>query len=102
MFHIQKSLGPFFCFNAFFPKGKNYKLLFDETQNRIKKELDVVKLITSMRNMKTFLKSTSMNEEIRFKIRHSKKNWINIDLSDHDHVHLEDDDEEGNENEHEH
>ena len=55
--------------------------LYDRGKNRIEGELDIVKIIKSIRNMKILMKNSFMNEEVIHQIYHSKKNLINIDES---------------------
>ena len=41
-----------------------------------------MKLLKSIRNANLFLKGSFMNKKNQFKIHHSAKNFVNIDLSD--------------------
>lgn len=55
--------------------------MIDEAQDRLDAELNIVKIIHSLRNMKVLLKSSLMTDDVRFKIMHSQKNFINLDES---------------------
>ena len=67
------------CPRVFFGKRDMFIKLYEKGQERIESELDIVKIIRSIRNMKVLLKNSFMDEEIKYKILHSKKNLINID-----------------------
>ena len=55
--------------------------MIDEAQDRLDAELNIVKIIHSLGNMKVLLKSSLMTDDVRFKIMHSQKNFINLDES---------------------
>jgi hypothetical protein len=58
----------------------------------INKELNIVKLMKNMRDMKILMKSKLLDQETKFEIAHSTKNIINIDntTTDEDASDLED------------
>ena len=56
----------------------------DEAQNRLDAELNIVKMIQSLRNMKVLLKSSLLNDDVKFQIAHSNKNFIDLDASSSD------------------
>jgi hypothetical protein len=59
-------------------------------------------MIQNLRNMKTLLKSSLMSDEVKFKIAHSNKNFIDLDVSiDSSSDGNDDDDEEKEEEEEE-
>lgn len=66
------------------PKSKKVLRLYEEGQERIDRELDIVKIIKTLRMSKIFLKSSLITPEVRFAILHAEQNYINIDLSDDD------------------
>ena len=60
--------------------------LYEEGQDRIETELDLVKLMKNLRNMKVLMRNSLMNKQVKFDILHSYKNLINLDSdlgSDH-------------------
>ena len=68
---------PRFCFK----KRDMFIKLYDRGKNRIEGELDIVKIIKSIRNMKILMKNSFMNQEVIHQIYHQEKNLINIDES---------------------
>lgn len=46
---------------------------------KINKELNVLKIIKSLRDMKILMKSKMLDKETKFEIAHSRKNIIDID-----------------------
>ncbi len=64
---------------------KNYKLyrLFEKGYDQLEKEMDLIKLVRGIRNLKIFNKVNGFNEHIKFIIKNSEKNIIDLDnLSD--------------------
>ena len=59
--------------------------LFQEGRLRIEKDLNVIKLIKSIKEMRILMKNSMMTPEIRFKVAHSTKNCINLDSEGSDH-----------------
>lgn len=46
---------------------------------KINKELNILKIIKSLRDMKILMKSKMLDKETKFEIAHSRKNIIDID-----------------------
>ena len=71
-------------FGDFFTRSSNVKLkkLYTEGSDRIEKEFDIVKIVKSIRNIKVFLKNRLMDSKVRFEVRHSHKNVIEVYTSD--------------------
>jgi hypothetical protein len=45
-------------------------------------ELDIVKMLKTLRDMKIFLKSTTMSDrDTKFSVKHAPKNLLNLDTS---------------------
>ena len=45
-------------------------------------ELDIVKILKTLRDMKIFLKSTTMSDrDTKFSVKHAPKNLLNLDTS---------------------
>ena len=55
--------------------------LFEIGEAQLEKEMDMVKIIRSLRNLKVFIKDRVMDEKTKLDIYHSAKNIINIDSS---------------------
>ena len=53
--------------------------LYEKGQDRIDTELNIIKIMKSVRDMKVLLKSSLMDKEAKFQIKHSRKNLIDID-----------------------
>lgn len=63
-------------------KHNKLTMLFHEGKSRIQKELDIVKIIKTLRYTRILMKNSLLTPEMRFKIEHAERNFINIDLSD--------------------
>jgi hypothetical protein len=55
--------------------------LFDKASEKIVKELNVVKVIRNLRNLKILVKNTFMNDEMKEEIKYSNKNIIDLEES---------------------
>ena len=73
------------CPKCLFKKRDKFIKLYDKGQDRIDTELDIVKMMKSLRNMKILMRNSFMDEEVKYQITHAKKNLINIDTSSDDH-----------------
>ena len=81
-YYLHNQLGNLFlCGRCCWGNRKQMTRLIDEAQDRLDGELNIIKIIQSLRNMKVLLKSSIMTDEIRFKIMHSQKNFIDLDQS---------------------
>lgn len=82
-YYMHNQIGCFFvCGFCCWPNKKKFLRLIDEAQDRLEAELDVVKIIQNLRNMKVLLKSSLMSDPgVQAKIAHSAKNFIDIDAS---------------------
>ena len=74
----------FLCGNALWGNKKRYHYLFGQTKERLNKELNIIRLVKTIRNIKLFLDSNLMDHKTQFKIHHDAKNYVNIDLSSSD------------------
>lgn len=52
--------------------------LFTEGKEKIEKSLNIFKFVRALRRLKILMKSSFINNEIKFKIAHSMKNCINL------------------------
>lgn len=83
---IMGSCFPKMCWS----KHKKLVKFYNEGETRIENELNIVKIIKTLRMVRIFLKNSFLTPEVKFGIRHAEQNFVNIDLSD------EDSDQEGN------
>ena len=62
-------------------KRRNYKLyrLYEIGFERVEKEMDIVKLLRGLRNLKIFSKMIGLEEHTKFAIKNSNKNVIDLD-----------------------
>jgi len=58
--------------------------LYDQGKQKIEKELDIVKILTTLRNIKAFNKIMRMNDITKFIVKHSHHNIIDVDSSDYE------------------
>ena len=58
--------------------------LYNEGQDRIEKEFDLVKIIKSIRNMKVIMKHKLMNEKLKLEVKHSEKSVIDVESTPSD------------------
>jgi len=50
--------------------------------DRIEAELNIVKVIRALRNIKILMRNSLMSKKVKFEITHAGKNLINIDSGD--------------------
>ena len=72
------------CPKCMFKKRDKFLSLYEKGQDRIDTELDIVKIMKSLRNMKILMKNSFMDGEVKYQITHAKKNLLNIDTSSDD------------------
>ena len=76
---LTDSIALFFCqakmWSRFgcWRKRDKFLRLFSEGSRRIDRELDLVKIMNNLRNMKVLLKKSIMDDSTRFAVEHSKK-----------------------------
>ena len=63
--------------------------MYEEGQDKIDTELDIVKMMKTLRDMKILLKGTLMNDvDTKFSVKHAAKNILNMDdtsdIDEHD------------------
>ena len=61
-------------------KKKKLVRLLNEGRKRIEKELDIVKILKSLRDIKISMKNSLMTPEIKYQISHCEKNFIDIEI----------------------
>lgn len=80
--YFANILGPC-CLDSCFKKKEKLQTMFEGGQDMIDTELDIIKLTKTLRDIKIFLKNTFLAESsIKFAVKHSKKNVINLDESE--------------------
>ena len=55
--------------------------LYLDSNERIQKELDIAKIVRSIRNTKVFIRSKLMDRRTKMLVEHNDKNVINLDSS---------------------
>ena len=81
MLYFSRVLGVF-CSKCCFPKKEKFQKLYDIGEDKLSTELDIVKILKTLRDMKILLKGTLMNDpETKFQVKHAPKNIINLDES---------------------
>jgi hypothetical protein len=68
----------------FWAKKKKLLKLLREGRKRIEKELDIVKIMKSLRDIKLLMKNSLMTPDIKFQVAHCEKNFIDIELDGED------------------
>lgn len=56
--------------------------MYEESDERIDAELDIVRMLRDLRNAKILLSNTMMDKATKFDIAHNDKNLIRLDTSD--------------------
>ena len=56
--------------------------MYEESDERIDAELDIVRMLRDLRNAKILLSNTMMDKTTKFEIAHNDKNLIRLDTSD--------------------
>ena len=79
MLYLKRILG-FECINRCWKNGSKYEKVFKKGQQRIDAELNIVKLMNNLRNIKILLKASLMKDpDIRYQVKHDQKNLIDLD-----------------------
>ena len=81
--YFARMLGCFFPSKIFQKREKLLKLYYI-AEERINKEMNMVKLIKGLRNIKILMKNSMMSKDVRFQLEHVDKNVINLDTSSDD------------------
>ena len=77
--YFANLLGPM-CSTCCFPKRDKFKKLYEEGEDKIESELNIVKIMKTLRDMKILLKGTLMNDVgTKFQVKHAAKNILNLD-----------------------
>lgn len=82
MLYFSRILGVF-CSKCCFSKKDKLQRLYDEGEDKLSMELDIVKILKTIRDMKILVKGTLMNDEdTKFQVKHAPKNILNLDDTD--------------------
>ena len=84
-FDLQESI----CGRCWDPTGEKLYRLYKRGSTKLDKEMDLVKIIKALRNLKIFQK-LQQDEKTKFEIRHQDKNLINIDTTEDESLSMED------------
>ena len=52
-----------------------------EGSSRIEANLNIVKIAKNQTDLKVLMRNSMLNEDVQFNIKHSEKNYINLDKS---------------------
>ena len=77
---ISDSWFSFIIPNKFWSKKRKLLKLIHEGKKRIEKELDIVKIMKSLRDIKLLMKNSLMTPDIKYQVAHSEKNFIDIEM----------------------
>lgn len=78
MLFVSRLFGAFFC-DCCWEKRKKLEKLYDEVEERITKELDVVRLLKKVNNQNAATKASLLDSDLKFQINHAYKNIIDLD-----------------------
>ena len=67
------------CVNKFWLSQKKFEKVYAETNKKLKKSLNVVKIIRSLRELKILMNNSLLNDELRKYLRHAEKNLIDLE-----------------------
>ena len=78
LLYLSKILGG--CFpNRLWPKRKQLHKLYERSEEEIDKSLNFVKIINSLKESKILLNNCLIDEDVKYKIRHSKEFVVNLE-----------------------
>lgn len=68
------------CSNCCFSKKFKLQKLYEEGEEKLSNELDIVKILKTLRDMKILLKGTLLSDPgTKFHVKHAPKNILNLD-----------------------
>ena len=71
------------CVSKFWKNGHKFEKIYEKGQARIDHELNIVRFMNNLRNVKILLKASLMKDpEVKTQVKHNKKNLIEIDDQD--------------------
>ena len=78
--YISNIIGNRCCLKKWTKYSKLTKL-YETGESKIEKELDIIWIMSTLRNMKIILRNSMMSDEVLEQMKHTKKNLINLDSS---------------------
>ena len=63
-------------------KKKRLLKMIHDGKKRIEKELDILKIMKSIRNVKILMKNSLLSPDVKFQIAHADKNLIDLEASE--------------------
>ena len=82
LLYLKKTLGCN-CVSRIWRNGRKYEMVFELGRDRIDSELNIIKFMNNLRNIKILLKASLMKDpEIRMQVKHDDKNLILVDDRD--------------------
>ena len=67
-----------------FKKRDKFIKLYDLSETKINKAMNMVKLVQGLKDIKILMKSSMMSKDVRDQLKHVDKNLINLDTSSED------------------
>ena len=79
LLYAKKNLGCT-CVRRFWKNHSKFEKIYEKGQKRIDSELNIVKFMNNLRNVKILLKASLMKDpEVKMQVKHNKKNLIMLD-----------------------
>ena len=63
---FSKIFGKLLCFSKWWKKHEKLKKLYEKGSEKIKTELNIVKIVKDLRNLKILIKNSLMDPQIKF------------------------------------
>ena len=84
MLFTSRLLGTLFCCDSCWKKRGKLEKMYDLTEERITKELDIVRVMKSVNDSKQVMAASLIDRDTKFQIAHSYKNVLDLDRTDSD------------------
>ena len=78
--YITNTIGKKCCLKKW-TKYEKLTKLYELGESKIEKELDIIWIMNTLRNVKIILRNSMMSDEVVEQMKHTKKNLINLDTS---------------------
>lgn len=76
--YLTKAIGGD-CWSKFWRKRDKMQKLYDKGQEMIETQLNILKIVKNLRNLKILMRGSMMTEKVKQQIAHEEKNLINLD-----------------------
>ena len=80
LLYLANTLGCLFP-SGLWKKQKKLQYLLEEGGDRIEAKLNIVKMAKNQTDLKVLMRNSMLNEDVQFNIKHSEKNYIDLDKS---------------------